>query len=335
MNDSPLLCEVRRFRAGLAPGRGIVVAVSGGPDSVALLLAMIAIRDDAAPIVIAHLNHMLRGQESDADEEFVRRLHAALSSQMGQLELRCERIDIAERAKDEKGNRESIARRERYAWLGRVAAEAGASFVATGHTADDQAETLLHRLLRGTGLQGLRGIAARRPLTGGVELVRPLLRVRRADVLAFLQERGQTFRQDSSNFDLAMTRNRIRHELLPLLTRDYNPAVVRILGHLAEQADDVHGTLEQLATQLLGEAELPRAGRRLIFNRGRLASAPRHLVREAVRAAWSREGWPQGEMGFADWDRVASVALGESPAVDLPGGIVARAQGRVVQLGPV
>jgi tRNA(Ile)-lysidine synthase len=336
VNEPALLAEVRRFCTAQKPARGIVVALSGGPDSTALLHALVAARQGSAPpLVIAHLNHMLRGDESDADEEFVRQMHTTLSATAGNIDLRCEQIDIAKQAETEGANRESIARRERYAWLGRVASETGADWVATGHTADDQAETVLHRLLRGTGSQGLRGIAAQRPLIDSVELVRPMLYVRRADVLAFLEQRGLPFRQDSSNFDISLTRNRIRHELLPLLAKDYNPAIVRILSQLAEQAEEMHGTLLQLAEKLLAEAELPRAGSRLIFHRERLSAAPRHLIREAFRIAWMREGWPLGEMGFADWDRLAAVARGEIGAVDFPGAITARMQGRVVQVGRV
>jgi tRNA(Ile)-lysidine synthase len=336
VNASPLLSEVRRFLAGLGAPRGIVVAVSGGPDSVALLHALLAIRAEGQRLLIAHLNHMLRGAESDGDETFVRQLHAALvAGGAAHLDLRCERIDIAHLARSKGTNRESLARQERYAWLGRVAREAGLPWIATGHTADDQAETVLHRLFRGTGLQGLRGIAARRALADGVEIIRPMLTVRRADVLTFLEERGQSFRQDSSNLDRALTRNRIRHELLPLLAREHNPAIVRVLGQLAAQADELHTLVEQLAAQLLTAAELPRAGQRLIFDRNRLAGQPRHLIREVFRRAWTREGWPQGEMGFADWDRLAAVALGEIAAVDLPGGIAARSQARVVQVGAV
>src|SRR5262249_34799970 len=157
------------------------------------------------------------------------------------------RLDIAQRAADAGANRESHARQERYAWLSGMAAILGLPCVATGHTADDQAETMLHRLLRGTGIQGLRGIAARRPLIAGVELIRPLLTVRRADVLAFLAELGQPFREDSSNCDVDLTRNRIRHELLPLLARDYNPGVVDVLARLAGQAEEVHEVLDHLA----------------------------------------------------------------------------------------
>jgi tRNA(Ile)-lysidine synthase len=337
VNASPLVLEVRAFLAGLGPPAGIVVAVSGGPDSVALLRALVAVRGHANyPLVIAHLNHMLRGPESDGDEEFVRQLHASLvGSGARSLEIRCERIDIAHQAESTGANRESVARQERYAWLGRVAAAMGLSRIATGHTADDQAETVMHRLLRGTGLQGLRGIAARRSLSTSIEIIRPMLMVRRSDVLTFLEDCGQTYRHDSSNLDRTLTRNRIRHELLPLLAREYNPAIVRLLGQLAEQAEDMYSVVEAIATQLLAEVELPRAGRRVILDRARLADRPRHLVREVFRHLWTREAWPQGGMDFAAWDRLAAVTLGEIPTVDLPGGVTARIQGRVVQVGPV
>jgi tRNA(Ile)-lysidine synthase len=314
-----------------------VVAVSGGPDSLALLRALLTLRGDAqTPLIIAHLNHALRGAESDADEAFVRQVHAGLlAAGAGRLELRCDRIDVASRARQEGANLEATARRLRYDWLGQVAAEAGAGWVATGHTADDQAETVLHRLLRGAGLRGLRGIAVRRPLRPGVELVRPLLGVTRADVLAYLEEQGQPYREDRSNADLAFTRNRIRHELLPLLAGRYNPAVARVLGRLAEQAAELYRQEEAAARALLVEAERPRAGNVLVFDRAWLAAAPRHRAREALRLAWEREGWPAGGMGYEQWDRLAGLARGEATALDLPGGIRARARGRVVQLGPI
>ena len=138
-----------------------------------------------------------------------------------------------------------MARRLRYDWLTRVAGEAGAGWVATGHTANDQAETVLHRLLRGAGLRGLRGIAARRPLAAGVGLVRPLLDATRDEVMAYLEAIGQAYRQDSSNLDPALTRNRIRHQLLPRLAAEYNPQIVAVLGRLAGQAEEVYGAEEE------------------------------------------------------------------------------------------
>jgi tRNA(Ile)-lysidine synthase len=205
--------------------------------------------------------------------------------------------------------------------------------VATGHTADDQAETVLHRLLRGTGLQGLRGIAPRRELETGVEVVRPLLRATRADVLAYLAALGQTYRHDSSNDSLDRTRNRIRHELLPHLVQGYNPAVVALLGRLAEQADEAWREERDAAAELLRHAELPRAGALLIFDRAALAAAPRRLVRAMLRMAWEREGWPVGGMGYEDWQRLADLVQEETGAVDLPGRVRARCRGRVLQLG--
>ncbi len=308
-----------------------MVAVSGGPDSVALLRALVAI--GAGPLVVAHLNHLLRGADSDADEEFVRQLHAT-QLYTGQVspDLCCERIDVAAQAQAEQDNVENAARRIRYAWLTQLAQERQARYVATGHTADDQAETVLHRLLRGTGLKGLAGIPARRALAPGMEVVRPLLRVRREEVLAYLQEQGQPYRQDSTNFDPRFTRNRIRHELLPSLAEQYNPAIVPVLCRLAEQAEEVYHDVEAQGQVLLRECELPRAATVLVFDRKRLAGAPRHLIREVFYLAWEREGWPMGAMTFEDWDRMAAVALGEIAAVDLPEGIRIQGRERVVQL---
>src|SRR5438552_4088058 len=176
-------------------GAPLVVAVSGGPDSVALVHALAMLRKSAsAPagnygsLIIAHLNHQLRGQDSDGDERFVHELHDALRSHgVGDLELRCERADVGARARREKENLESVGRKVRYNWLLEIARSAHAPFIATGHTADDQAETVLHRLLRGTGLKGLRGIAPRRTLAPGVELIRPLLGATRLQVLAYVK----------------------------------------------------------------------------------------------------------------------------------------------------
>jgi tRNA(Ile)-lysidine synthase len=322
---SPLVRAVGRWlrRQGVRPER-MVVAVSGGPDSVALLRALAALRPrGAGPLIVAHLNHQLRGAESDADEAFVRALHQGLiAAGVDGVELCCARAEVADQAAG--ANLEATARRLRYDWLTRVAREKGAAWVATGHTADDQAETVLHRLLRGAGMQGLRGIAARRELAPGIELVRPLLSVGRAEVLAYLAGEGQPFCQDSSNLDRDYTRNRIRHELLPLLARDYNPAVVTLLSRLAEQAEEVYREQEAQARQLLAEAELPRAGARCVFDRQRLTAAPRHRVRELFRLVWAREGWPVGAMTFEHWDRIAAVAWGELPLAELPGGLLAR-----------
>ena len=334
-----LLDRVRRWVRSLEDhARGVVAAVSGGADSVALLHALLAMRDPAVPfrVTIAHLNHQLRGAESDADEAFTADLHARLTAAgVPALGLRLHRIDVGATARAAGANLEATARRVRYEWLTDIAREAGARWVATGHTADDQAETVLHRLLRGTGLQGLRGIAARRELAPGVGLVRPLLQTTRAEIVAYLNQRGQPFREDSTNRDPAYTRNRIRTELLPHLAAQYNPAVSLVLARLAEQAEEMYRDEEEAADGLLAAAQLPRAGMMLVFDRPRLAAAPRRLTRTALRLAWTREGWPLDPMTYDAWDRLADLVYGDGTACDFPGRIRGRGRGRVLQLGPV
>ena len=328
----------RRVRSLEDHARGVVAAVSGGPDSVALLHALLAARSPSSPfaVTLAHLNHRLRGAESDADEAFTSDLHARLTAAgVPALGLRLHGIDVAATARADGANLEATARRVRYRWLTEVAAAVGARWVATGHTADDQAETVLHRLLRGTGLQGLRGIASVRELAPGVGVVRPLLQTTRAEIIAYLNALGQPFREDSTNRDPAFTRNRIRHELLPYLAAHYNPAASLALARLAEQAEEVYRDEETASGRLLSSAELPRAGDTLVFDRSLLAAAPRRLTRSALRLAWSREGWPVDPMTYDAWERLAGLVFGEGTAADLPGRIRGRVRGRVLQLGPV
>jgi tRNA(Ile)-lysidine synthase len=327
--SNPLPPAVRRFLEEW-PGASIgVVAVSGGADSVALLRALAS--QAAGPLVVAHLNHQLRGSESDADEAFVRELHAQLVAAGARLlPLWSERLDVRRGAQG--ANLESVARRLRYEWLTAVARQAGAAWVATGHTADDQAETVLHRLLRGSGLRGLAGIPRRRQLATGVTVVRPLLAVRRSDVLAYLEERDQPFRQDSSNWERQYTRNRLRHDLLPVLAEQYNPAIVEVLGRLAQQAGDVEAFVEQQAATVLAGAELPRAGQVVVLDARRLATEAAVLVRAALYLLWEREHWSLAEIGFEDWQRVLEVVQGVRAAIDLAGGRHVRRAGHVVQI---
>ncbi len=315
---------------------GMVVAVSGGADSVALVRGLDAARDRQAsfPLVLAHLNHQLRGRDSNADEEFVVALHAQLTAAGRPNVTLCRASrDIAAQARAERANLEALARRERYRWLAETARAHGMKHIATGHTANDQAETVLHRLLRGAGLRGLRGIAAQRQLEPGLTLIRPLLPATRTDILAYLHELGQPYREDASNRDPRYTRNRIRHELLPHLAAHYNPAIVRVLAGLAEQADAAYRIEESAALALLSQAELPHAGELLIFDLQHLRSAPRHRVREMFRQVWLREDWPLNGMNRAAWERLACVVFEDVPAVDLPGGLHARRRDRVVQIG--
>jgi tRNA(Ile)-lysidine synthase len=347
---SRVVAEVRRILAAHAVAGPGVVAVSGGADSVALLRALL--EAGCAPLWVAHFNHKLRGRESDEDAAFVLDLadNFGLRYYAVERDLRAEIASTGE-------NLEAAARRLRYEWLCDIARREGAAWIATGHTADDQAETVLHRLIRGTGVQGLRGIAVVRDfpgprptrpqslgssksllgsprcaagtatVQGGPKILRPLLTVTRAELLDYFAELGQSFRTDSSNADPRFTRNRIRHELLPLLTT-FNPEVVAVLGRLAEQADELYWHLESEAAALLATAELPRAGDLLVFDEGKLTAAPPHRVRDALRLVWEREGWPRDAMTYAHWHRLAALTPG-----DYPGGIHVRQVGHVVQIG--
>jgi tRNA(Ile)-lysidine synthase len=313
------------------PPPGLVVAVSGGPDSVALARALAEVRPASVPLVVAHLNHQLRGQHSDLDEKFVADFAAALPG----VRFVSDRLDVARLAADQRDNLEAVARRERYRWLAGVARAHGLAFVATGHTANDQAETVLFRLLRGSGVEGLRGISPRRKLEPDVEVVRPLLSVTRDDVLAYLRSVGQDARHDATNDDRQLTRNRIRHELLPLLMRDYNPRVVEVLSRLAAQAAESAAQEEPAASALLAQAERPRAGALVVLDAETLCQAPGGVLRGALRLVWRREGWPMGEMGFKQWRRLEVLARSDAGAIDLPGGVRVRRQGHVLRLGRI
>jgi tRNA(Ile)-lysidine synthase len=324
-----LIDQVREQLKRLMPlPRGIVAAVSGGADSVALLRALHSLSVEKATLQVAHLNHGLRGRESDADEAFVRELCAKLG-----LPCHVHNLDVASIAREKGENLEAVARRLRYDWFAELATQAGCDYVATGHTSDDQAETVLLRLLRGTGLRGLRGIAARRSLNDQVVLIRPFLHSSRSEVTDYLKQLGQEYRDDRSNCDTRFARNRIRHQVLPLLKQE-NSAISAHLVELSEQATDAIEIIETDAARLLSSAELPRAGLRCILQQPVLAQAPRHLVCETLRMLWQREGWATGDMRRLDWERAAAVAAAECPAVDLPGPIRVRSVGSVVQIGP-
>ena len=312
-----------------------IVAVSGGPDSVALAHLSVRLLQDGkiGRLLFAHVNHQLRGEESDADETFVQGLPARWHME-GAARLSCQtrRIDVATIAKTERDNLESTARRERYCWFQQLAHDEKAAWIATGHTADDQAETVLFRLLRGSGVLGLGGVPECRALGETVQLLRPLLTVRRQSLVDYLADREIPYRVDSSNGDLTFTRNRLRHELLPYLQEQYNPAIVEVLCQLADQAQELHADVTVHAAQLLRDTERPRAGEMLVFALPLLQKASPNLVREMFRLVWQREGWPMGEMDFGHWNRLVEIAVGTSSAWDFPGKVHARRVGKAMQV---
>ena len=254
---------------GVASTEFVLLAISGGPDSMAMLTAMINLRqtssDQVPEFAVAHFNHRLRGPESEGDARYVRDF-------CFEREIICEigTGDVAEFAKNHSGGLEAASRTMRYRFLADAARRRGATAIATAHTSDDQAETILLHIVRGSGLAGLRGIQANGPVPGEIDsehlrLVRPLLAVSKSDTHAYCQMAGIKTRHDSSNDDLSFARNRIRHKILPEL-RELNPSVSEAIIRLGEAAGADHAALEaivdgdwDIVSQKDGEVLLPFA----------------------------------------------------------------------------
>jgi tRNA(Ile)-lysidine synthase len=299
-----------REHAMLAPGDRLGVAVSGGADSVALLRLLLELRSELGVVLsVVHFNHKIRGEAADADESFVTGL-----AQSHGLELRKSSGDAVAHARQAGKSLESAARDLRYDYFDQLLQRDVFSSVATAHTLDDQAETVLMRLLRGSGTRGLAGIyPILRRRTG--RIIRPFLGVRRCEVLAYLNTLDQPWCEDATNLDLRHTRNRVRHELVPLLQQDFNPALLRVLGELAEIAraeeefwnEEVHDRSVSIRTP---------SG----LNTAALRQQPLALQRRLLRAAAEAAGLK------LDFEHVESVRLlAASPSstlefCELPGG---------------
>ena len=298
-----LLVRVREFirrHSLLEPGEGLVAAVSGGADSLCLLDVL---KELGYPVVVAHLDHGLR-PESVQEAQLV----AQVAQAMG-LPLELERQVIGHGP-----GLEARARGARYAFLGRVAAHRGLNVVATGHTADDQAETVLMHLLRGTGPRGLAGMrpASKLPHWKGeapLRLIRPLLEVRRSETEARCRTRGWAYITDPSNRDLRFLRNRIRHEVLPRL-ECINPRLVQGLTRLARLAAEQADLMSELVDEL--EAALvTRQGGLVRVQREGLLAQPAALQRELVRRLAVQIAGHEGRVGFPLVERVLELARGQ------------------------
>ena len=307
---------------------GVLVAVSGGVDSVALLRALAALKTTGrGRLAVAHFNHRLRA-DAGQDAEFVAEL-------AGRLELPIElgQADTAATARADGDGIEAAARHERYRFLQSAAERIGTRYVVTAHTADDQAETILHRIIRGTGIAGLAGMRRVRPLGDAVTLLRPILAINRAEVLAYLTHLGQTHREDPSNASHAHTRNRIRHSLLPLLKADYNSEVMPALLRLGTAAGEAQRIIDHLIDERIEAAvKFPDADRATI-DCDSLRDDDRHLIREVFIAIWRRQSWPQQSMGFPQWDRLADMVLASGPQKQtFPGAISADRAAAILSL---
>ena len=317
----------------LRPGDRVAAAVSGGADSVALLLLLEELQAELGIVLsVAHVNHQLRGAESDDDERFVANLAARL-----QLNLDAVTAPIETRASKAAGEQaksgiEAAARNLRYGFFRELAENRRVTKIATAHTLDDQAETVLLRIFRGTGIRGLAGIHPRLRLdnvgTGalaragtksagkfsaevGVEVIRPLLTFRRSDLRDYLRTSNETWREDSSNEDPKFLRNRIRQRLLPLIAEEFGEAALLHMTELAEiaRAEEEHGAEE------LNSAESSDTS----LDAKKLLSLPL-AIRRRVARAWLEANAPEASISFVLIEEILQLAHDDAGRkLELPG----------------
>jgi tRNA(Ile)-lysidine synthase len=274
----PLLQQVHQTIQAyqmLDRGHILLIAVSGGPDSMTMLHALWQLRDSLAiKLCVAHLNHQIRPSATQ-DALFV----AGAAHDLG-LPCICESIDVPAYQRQHRLSPEDAARRVRYAFLLATANSLGADRIAVGHTADDQAETVLLRLLRGSGLRGLCGMPPMR-----VPIIRPLIQVQRRQIHAYVRTHRLAFREDPSNQQRRYTRNRLRLDLLPHLQECYNPRVVQALSTTAQLLAADEAALHAVACERFRAARLPTASDHIQLKLDVLTSLPPALQRRVIREA--------------------------------------------------
>lgn len=319
LSHSVLDC-IRRYEL-LKAGDRVGIAVSGGADSVALLRLLLELRKDVGAVLsVVHFNHRLRGADSDDDERFVADL-----AQKHKLELHCGSGEVSAYAADKHLSLEAAARELRYQYFRQLLRECGLSRIATGHTLDDQAETVLLKIIRGAGGRGLAGIypkvqvsSCQRSAPGSqqISIIRPLLGTRRRELEAYLVSLGQSWREDKSNRDLRHLRNRVRHGILPRLERNFNPAVREALAETAEIAraeEDYWGKEVTRVLPLVWQVE----GNEGILNISPLTTLPLALQRRVVRAATECLGL---RLDFGHVEEILTQSSHRIASTVLPGG---------------
>ncbi len=299
----------------------ILIAVSGGADSVALLRAMVRLAERPGWIHVAHFNHQWRGEESDRDQAFVDQLCNKLS-----LPIHSVRADEFSGFPLQRS--EQSARGARYDFLTRTAYEIGARYVVTAHTASDRVETMLHNLCRGTGLNGVATPTRFRSLDQDLVLARPLLQCSRQQVLDYLSQIGQTFCNDSSNLNTAYKRNFIRHELLPLMKSEYGEHVHAHLSDFSCIAEEATQSLRYYAKQWLDTIYKTQGKKgELLLPHSAFRSAPWPVIQMALEQCWRQNGWPQQAMTRTHWLQLRDLAATAESSLhwltklNLPGGL--------------
>ncbi|MFK8114261.1 MAG: tRNA lysidine(34) synthetase TilS [Rubripirellula sp.] len=299
---------------------GVVVGCSGGADSVGLLVALAHLHRDAQPasrgfLVAAHYNHGLRAAESDHDESFV----GDLASRLG--------VAFVSDRSEQNAHDEASLRSQRLQFFEQTANRSGARYIAVAHSADDNAETVLHHLLRGTGPAGLAGINRTRSIGQDLVMIRPLLDVRRSSIRRALESIQQSWREDSSNTNVDYRRNWIRHELIPLIESEF-PQATQAIGRAIEGQSDWRRLIERWARNWLDGHVVSREVVEITPD----SQADSVVLVAAAQLLWDQQGWPRGEMTREHWMRLAgALQSGETQRFSLPGKVDVRA-GTTVQI---
>jgi len=310
-----VLKTIRNYEM-VKPGDRILAAVSGGPDSVFLLHSLVRMRKKLgiARIAVCNLDHGLRGKESQADSLFVKRLAAELG-----LEAVCKKITLKKSAR-KLISTEEAAREARYKFFREAARRAGANVIATGHTLDDQAETILMRFMKGASLKGIVGIAPVRE-ESGMRIIRPLMELEKKQIECCLDTAGISYRIDSTNLEPIYFRNIVRKDIMPFLEK-YNPRLKRALFNLAEHLRE---DFEFIA------AEKANAAKKIMRGKGGsveislkdIVLQPRAIQKEILRDSLERSGGLVKKLSFRHWKEVENLIRrkGRGSSLDLPGGV--------------
>lgn len=314
-----------RDRGLFHDGARLVVGVSGGADSVALLHALHArMRRDRLHLLVAHLHHGIRGKAADEDARFVQRLAWRLG-----LPCVVEYADVPDRSRRARESIEMAARAERQTFFASVCRAHRADAVALAHTADDAAETLLLRLLRGSGTFGLGGLAAESRV-GSLRIIRPLIDVTRAEVEAFLRAHGLEWREDATNRDLSIPRNRVRRELIPLLQSHYQPNICRVLVRTAEALRADAALLEPMIRRTVARAASKTGALAIPALRREPSALRRHVIQRWLRA----HNVPESRIDADAIARVEALVVSGAGRVDIASGLMARIRGQALEIAP-
>jgi tRNA(Ile)-lysidine synthase len=311
------------------PGERIVVAVSGGPDSIALLQILSMLSNEyGIELIAAHINHGLRGVNSDEEERFTGLFSASLG-----IPFESKSADIKALSRERGNSVEETGREERYKFLTRVAQRYDAQKIAVGHHLHDHVETVLMNVMRGCGIEGLRGIL---PVRDGI-IIRPLISSTRDEILSFLDIQGISYRNDGSNFDNVCLRNKIRNRLIPLLKVQYNPNIETSLAHLSEIAGQEDAYLQEVVDRALSRIEVDDVqGKKITLTIAPFLQLHEAIQRRIIKVLLERLAVPGKAIGYVHIKSILNLMRHASSGarMSLPGSIAIRREyGELVLVG--